>query len=139
MESPDPVTLDLVLAEAEFRRRWFVWTAAGLSVHPVTWTGQNEALGLRVSRPSAHVDIVLHRDGWAEVAVLRPDADAVVEATTQVESVAAFTALVDRSVELITWNGAAAVHGAAARSTPPPDRAARWVVGYDGEGWSKES
>jgi hypothetical protein len=84
VEPPDPVTLELDTAEAELRRRWFVWTAAGLRVHPVTWTDQNDALGLRVSRPSAHVDVVLHRDGWAEVAVLRPGADAVVQATAQV-------------------------------------------------------
>jgi hypothetical protein len=43
VESPEPVTLDLDKAEAQIRPRWFVWTAAGLTVHPVTWIDQNEA------------------------------------------------------------------------------------------------
>jgi hypothetical protein len=155
VEFPEPVTLDLDKAEAEIRQRWFVWTAAGLTVHPVTWTDQDDprpgrrvgrsdvttprSMSLHVSRPSAHVDIVLHRDGWAEVAVLRPEADAVVQATAHLESVAAFGALVDRAVELITWSGIPGSHGPAAKSTPLPDRAAHWVLGYDGERWSNES
>jgi hypothetical protein len=149
VEIPEPDTVDLDKAEAEIRQRWFVWTAAGLGVHPVTWTDRNDAapaerggrsdvtarsLALHVSRPSAHVDIVLHPDGWAEVAVLRPDADAVVRATEQIESVAAFGALVDRAVELITWSGVPK-----ARGRQHSERAAQWVVGYDGEGWSNQS
>jgi hypothetical protein len=153
VESPEPVTFDLDKAEAEIRQRWFVWTAAGLTVHPVTWNDQNSAaepaprvrrsevqsprsMGVHVSRPSAHVDIVLYRDGWTEVAVLRPGADAVIRATAQVESVAGFGALVDRAVELITWSGVRGGHGPAPRSAPPPERAAQWVVGYDGNPWS---
>jgi hypothetical protein len=96
-------------------------------------------LGLHVSRPSAHVDIVLHADGWADVAVWRPGADGVVRATAQVESVVAFGVLVDRAVELITWSGVPGGPDRAARSAPPPERAAQWVLGYDGEGWSNES
>jgi hypothetical protein len=152
VECPEPVTLDLDQAEAEIRQRWFVWTAAGLTVHPVTWTDQNDAgagqrvgrsdvttprsMGLHISRPTAHVDIVLHRDGWADVAVLRPEADTVIRATAQVESVAAFGALADRAVELITWSGVPGGHGPASSNAPPPERAAQWVLGYDGEGWS---
>jgi len=134
----------------------FVWTAAGLSVHPVSWIDQNDlpgsapprgrtevttprSMGVHVSRPSAQVDIVVHPDGWAEVVVLRPEADAVVRATAQVESVAACGALVDRAVELITWSGVPRSDDPAARDTPLPERAAQWVVGYDGEGWSNES
>lgn len=155
MESPEPNRLDLDEAEGEIRRRWFVWTAAGLTVHPVTWLDQNDAgparrvgrpdvpaprsMGLHVSRPNAHVDIVVHRDGWSEVAVLRPGADAVTRATAQVDSVAAFGALVERAVELITWSGEPRGDRPTARSAPPPERADRWVVGYDGEGWSNES
>jgi hypothetical protein len=155
VESSEPISLDLDKAEAEIGQRWFVWTAAGLTVHPVTWIDQNGAapdqrvgrsdvmtprsIGLHVSRPTAHVDIVLHRDGWAEVAVLRPEADAVVRATAQVESVAAFGDLLDRAVELITWSGVPGGHGAAAGSAPGPGRAAHWVLGYDGEGWPDES
>ena len=138
MESPEPVILDLDEADAEIRQRWFVWTAAGLTVGPVTWADGNEApasMGLHVSRPSAHVDIVVQRDGWAKVAVLRPGADAVVRATAQLESVAAFAALVDRAVELITWSGAPKDGSPAAHSVS--ERAGHWVVGYDGEGWSK--
>jgi hypothetical protein len=152
VELSKPVSLDLDQAEAEIRQRWFVWTAAGLTVHPVTWIDQDDAwpaqrvgrsdvtaprsMGLHVSRPSAHVDIVLQRDGWAEVAVLRPGADAVIQATAQIESVAAFGALVDRAIELITWSGVSASHGTAARTAPPPERAAHWVLGYDGSPWS---
>jgi hypothetical protein len=155
MERHEPIALDLDQAGAEIRQRWFVWSAAGLTVHPVTWIDQNDAtraapragrsevetpqsLGLRVSRPTAHVDIVLHADGWTEVAVLRPEADAVVHATAELESVAAFGELVDRAVELITWSGAPKDHGPAAGSAPRPERAAHWVVGYDGERWSNE-
>jgi len=155
VESLEPITIDLDEAEAEIRRRWFVWTAAGLTVHPVTWIDRNDAgpaprvgrsdvttprsLGLHVSRPSARVDIVLSLDGWTEVAVLRPEADAVVRATAQVESVAAFGALVDRTVELITWSGVPGSDGPAAKPAPRSERAAHWVLGYDGEGWSKGS
>ncbi|HEV3363499.1 MAG TPA: hypothetical protein VG795_05050 [Acidimicrobiia bacterium] len=155
MEFPEPVTLDLDTAEAEIRQRWFVWTAAGLTVHPVTWIDDNDArpaqrvgrsdvttprsMGLHVSRPTAHVDIVLHRDGWTEVAVLRPEADAVIRATAHVESVAVFGDLLDRAVELITWSGMPKGDGPAARSAPLPERAPHWVLGYDGEGWSNES
>ena len=142
MESPEPIALDLDEAEAEIRRRWFVWTAAGLTVHPVTWNDQNEAprsMGLHVSRPSAHVDIVLYGDGWTEVAVLRPEADAVVRATAQVESVAAFRNLLDRAVELITWSGVPRSDSPTAGKAPRAERAAQWVLGYDGEGWSSQS
>lgn len=154
MESLEPITIDLDEAEAEIHRRWFVWTAAGLTVHPVTWIDGNDAgpaqrvgrsddttrsLGLHVSRPSAHVDIALYLDGWTEVAVLRPEADAVIRATAQVESVAAFGALVDRTVELITWSGVPGSDGPAAKSDPRSERAAHWVLGYDGEGWSNGS
>jgi hypothetical protein len=128
-----------------------VWTAAGLSVGPVTWTDQNDptqaaphggqseiqtprSLGLRVSRPTAHVDILLHSNGSAEVAVLQPDGEAVVHTTVQLESIPAFGQLLDRVVELITWSGVPkddAHH--------QPERAAHWVVGYDGERWSNEA
>src|SRR5437762_8632257 len=103
MESPEPDRLDLDEAEAEIRRRWFVWTAAGLTVHPVTWTDQNGAtrpgtrfgrsevttpisLGLRVSRSTAHADIILQSDGCTEVVLLRPETDAVVGETAHVGS-----------------------------------------------------
>ena len=149
MERHDPIALDLDAAEAEIRQRWFVWTAAGLTVEPVTWTDPKDAarpaplvgrsevgtprsLGLHVSRPTAHVDIVLHTDGRTEVAVLRPEADAVVHETAQFGSVAAFGQLLDRVVELITWSGEPNDDGGAAPSVPP-ERAARWVLGHDGD------
>ena len=138
MESPEPVILDLDEADAEIRQRWFVWTAAGLTVGPVTWTDGN-ALGLHVSRPAAHVDVVVHPDGWAEVTVLRPEAEAVVQATAQLESVAAFADLLDRAVELITWSGVPRSAGSAGSSARLPERADHWVLGYDGERWSKGS
>jgi hypothetical protein len=56
------------------------------------------------ARPVAQVDIVVHCDGWSEVAVLRPEADAVIDDRVHVGSAAAVGALLDRSVELITWN-----------------------------------
>jgi hypothetical protein len=132
VEPAEPIFLDLDEAEGEIRQRWFVWTAAGLTVHPVTWT-DTDSLGLHVSRPGAHVDIVLQADGWAEVSVLRPEADAVVHATTGLESVAAFGELLDRAVELITWSGLPK-----SQRTVTPERAARWVLGYDGESWPNE-
>ncbi|HKY74715.1 MAG TPA: hypothetical protein VJS45_01140, partial [Acidimicrobiia bacterium] len=91
------------------------------------------------SRPTAHVDVVVHPDGWAEVTVLRPEADAVVQATAQLESVAAFADLLDRAVELITWSGVPRSAGSAGSSARLPERADRWVLGYDGERWSNRS
>jgi hypothetical protein len=96
-------------------------------------------LGLHVSRPTAHVDVVVHPDGWAEETVLRPEADAVVQATAQLESVAAFADLLDRAVELITWSGVPRSAGSAGSSARLPERADRWVLGYDGERWSNRS
>jgi hypothetical protein len=133
------VALDLNEAEAEVRQRWFVWTAAGLVVGPITWIDQEEAgpaagesgvaaprsMGLHVSRPGAHADVVLHPDGWAEVAVLRPGADAVVHCTAQVETVAAFATLVDRAVELITWSGAPKDDSPTPRRALRPERGDR--------------
>jgi hypothetical protein len=89
---------------------------------------------VHVSRPTAHVDILLRRDGWTEVAVLRPETDAVVHTTVRLETVAAFGQLLDRVVELITWSGVPndREHG---RS----ERAAQWVLGYDGDRWSNEA
>lgn len=155
MEFSERTALDLDEAEAEIRQRWFVWTAAGLTVHPVTWNDPDDgpsaeqvgrsgvttprSLALHVSRPSAHVDVVLHGDGWTEVVVLRPEAEAVVRATAQVESVAAFRELLDRAVELITWSGVPGSGRPTAGKAPRPERAAQWVLGYDGQGWSNRS
>lgn len=153
VERHEPIALDLDEAAAEIRRRWFVWTAAGLTVHPIIRTDRNDdarpsppiegpelatppSLGLHVSRPTARVDIVLHADGWTEVAVLRPEADAVVHATAALESVEAFGELLERVVELITWSGVPGAAGAA--PTVPPERADEWVLGYDGERWPSE-
>jgi hypothetical protein len=36
VERAEPISLDLDEAEAEIRQRWFVWTAAGITVQPVT-------------------------------------------------------------------------------------------------------
>ncbi len=119
----------------EIRRRWFVWTAAGLRVHPVTWaeTTTPRSGCLWVSRPNAQADIVFYADGWTETAVRRPDADAAVCATAQVDSPEAFGLLLDRVVELITWTGIA---GDDRRADPVsaarPPRAADWVLGFDG-------
>jgi hypothetical protein len=117
----EPTALDLDRADAEIQRRWFVWTAAGLAVHPVTWTDHDagrpaapvgrsdvttpRSLGLRVSRPNAHADIILYADGWTDIAVRRPDAGTVIHETAQLESVDGFGSLLDRVVELITWSG----------------------------------
>jgi len=150
VESDDLIALDLDRAAAEIQLRWFVWNAAGLKVHPLTWTDQDNAtrrvplvgrsevrtprsLGLHVSRPVAHADIVLDADGRAKVAILRPEASAVVHETAHLETVAAFGELLDRVVELITWNGVPKDQGAA------PERAARWVLGYDGDRWPIEA
>ena len=145
----DLTALDLDQADGEIQRRWFVWTAAGLKAHPVTWTDHDagrpaplvgrshvttpRSLGLRVSRPNAHADIVVYADGWADVAVRRPDADNVAHATAQLESVDDFGALLDRIVELITWSGIRTDHRRSATGTPArPQRAAHWVLGFDG-------
>jgi hypothetical protein len=145
----DLAAVDLDQADAEIRGRWFVWTAAGLTVHPVTWTdhdalrpapllGRSEvttprSLGLRVSRRNAHADIVLYRDGWTDVAVRRPGADAVAYETVELDSVDAFGPLLDRVVELITWSGVRTDHGRSAPGLlPRPQRAAHWVLGFDG-------
>jgi hypothetical protein len=121
--------LDLDEAYGEVQARWFVWTAAGLTVHPATWT--DRGLGLRVTRPNAEADIVVQSDGWAETAVRRPDAAVAVRATAQIESLEAFGLLLDRVVELITRSGV--------RKDRPPSpencrtqRAGHWVLGFDG-------
>jgi hypothetical protein len=149
--SADPPAIDLDEADAEVRQRWFVWTAAGLTVHPPTWAGQHDppdatlravrsevqtprSLALHVSRPTAHVDIVLHSNGWAEVSVLRPEADTAVHTTVQLHSVAAFGQLLDRVVELITWSGVPKD-----RDPRQTERAEHWVLGYDGGRWSNKS
>jgi hypothetical protein len=145
----DRTALDLDHADAEIQGRWFVWTAAGLTVHPVTWTdddagrpaplvGRSEvrtprSLGLRVSRPNARADMVLYSDGWTDVAVRRPDDDTVVHATAQLDSIEAFGALLDRVVELITWSGVRRDDRRSAPDLRPrPQRAAHWVLGFDG-------
>ena len=147
----DLATLDLDQAVTEIQRRWFVWTAAGLRVHPVTWTDRDAArpaplsgrseistprsLGLRVSQPNAGADVVLYADGWIDTAVRRPGSESVVHASTQVDSVDAFGSLLDRVVELITWSGERSDHRRSGPGTPTrPQRAAHWVVGFDGLG-----
>ena len=122
MERPiDRTALDLDQADAEIQRRWFVWTAAGLTVHPVTWTdhdagrpapvvGRSEvitprSLGLRVSRPNAHAEIVVYTDGWTDVVVRRPGTDDVTYETAELDGIDAFGPLLDRVIELITWSG----------------------------------
>jgi hypothetical protein len=137
--SVDRTVLDLEQAAAEVQPRWFVWTAAGDSVNPITWSGgESEPEGItprslswRASRPNAQVDVVLYADGWAETAVRRPGADATVHATAEVDSVEAFGLLLERVVELITWSGP----GPRQRPSAPahPERAAHWVLGFDGE------
>lgn len=76
---------------------------------------------------------MFYADGWTETAVRRPDADAAVRATAQVDSPEAFGLLLDRVVELITWTGVA---GDARRADPGlparPQRAEDWVLGFDG-------
>ncbi len=152
MNRPQPNVVDLDEAEAEIRQRWFVWTAAGLAVAPLTWTDQDDAtraarpveqpdvptprsLTLHVARPTAHVDIVLHCTGSTDVAVLRPGSDAVVHTTVQLRSVAAFGQLLDRVVELITWSGVPKSDGPTA-VTMVSEATNQWVVGYDGSPWS---
>jgi hypothetical protein len=142
------VLLDLDLAAAEVERRWFVWTAAGIRVHPITSAASETerppplvarpgtstwSLAWRASRPNAQADVVLHADGWVETAVRRPDAAATVHATAQVDSVEAFGLLLERVVELITWSGPGPGqrHPAPARPVGP-QRAPHWVLGFDG-------
>ena len=135
--SVDQTVLDLDEAAAEIQRRWFVWTAAGIRVHPITWTGDEaepaRCLSWRASRPNAQADVVLCTDGWAETSVRRPEADATVHATAQIDSAEAFGLLLDRIVELITWSGPGPGqrHSAPARPSGAA-RAAEWVLGFDG-------
>ena len=134
----DRTVLDLDQAAAEIQRRWFVWTAAGISVHPITWDGDEteasaQSLRWRASRPNAQADVVLSADGWVETAVRRPGSDATAHATVQVDSIEAFGLLLDRVVELITWGGP----GPGQRHPDPAgpagaERGADWVLGYDG-------
>jgi hypothetical protein len=119
------VELDLDLAEAEIRRRWFVWTAAGLALHPVVRTA--ESLRVQVTRPTSSAEIVLTAGGSCEAAVQRPDAAAVLHEATTVDSIDAFAVLVDSIVELITWSGVPQEPGC---TVPPAD--ASWVLGHDG-------
>jgi hypothetical protein len=94
------------------------------------------SLGLRVTRPNAHAGIVLYSDGWTDVTVRRPDADAAAYETAQLRSIDAFGLLLDRIMELIAWSG---VHRRPQRSAPDlppyPPRAAHWVLGIDGLRW----
>ena len=130
--------LDLDQAAAEIQRRWFVWTAAGIRVHPITWAGDEtegsaQSLRWRASRPNAQADVVLSADGWAETAVRRPGTDTTAHATAQVDSVEAFGLLLDRVVELITWSGPGPGRGHPAQTGPAgAERGADWVLGYDG-------
>ena len=136
--SADRTDLDLDQAAAEIQRRWFVWTAAGIRVHPITWAGGEterpcRALRWRASRPNAQADVVLSADGWAETAVRRPGATSTVRATAQVDSVEAFGLLLDRVVELITWSGPGPGQRHATLARPSePQRAPHWVLGFDG-------
>ena len=153
--SVDRTVLDLDQAAAEVRRRWFVWTAAGIRVHPITWSGHEterspsvgqpdtstpRSLGVRASRPNARADVVLYADGWVETAVRRPDASATARATAQVETVEAFGLLLDRVVELITWSGPGPGRRHSAPTHPAgPRPAPHWVLGFDGLPMSTES
>lgn len=125
-----------------------MWTAAGLTVCPVTWTDRHagrpapllrrsdvttpRSLGLRVTRPTAEAAIVVHSDGSASAAVRRPGVDDMTHENMQLDSVDSFAALLDRVVELITWSGP---HKARRPDPPPAQRAVHWVVGFDGLGW----
>jgi hypothetical protein len=145
--SLDRTVVDLDEAASQIQRRWFVWTAAGLRVDPVTWTDRDAAgpapvveraevttprsLGVGVFRPNARADVVLYADGWADTAVRRPDTDATVHATAQVDSVEAFGVLLDRVVELITWSGVGRDHSGS-KVAPGPQRSPHWVLGFDG-------
>lgn len=140
MERRSPIDLDLAEANAVIQQRWFVWTAAGLDVQPISWTGEQgtrpdraRALHLRVTRPNASVDVAVRTDGWTDMTVLRPGADAVVRTRVQVGSVGAFGELLDRVIELITWSGLPKESPA---PTAHPQRTEDWVVGYDGNPWS---
>lgn len=82
---------------------------------------------LRSAPTVAHTDIVLLADGRADIAVLRPDTDAVVHETARVHSVDAFGVLVDRVVELITWSG---VRPDQVDGTPQGQRSAVWVLAH---------
>jgi hypothetical protein len=96
-------------------------------------------LGLRVSRPNAHADIVLYADGRTNVTVRRPDADADTDETVEVDSIDAFGGLLDRVVELITWSGVRRDHRREDPGlVPRPQRAPHWVVGFDGHRWPVE-
>lgn len=131
------IAVDLDQAAAEVEGRWFVWTAAGIRVHPIiragAEAGEARSLCLRASRHNAQADVLLYDDGWVETAVRRPDATATIQATAQVDTVDAFGALLDRVVELITWSGPGSgeQHGAPARPAGS-QRAAHWVLGFDG-------
>ncbi len=135
--SVDRTVLDLDQAAAEIQRRWFVWTAAGIRVHPISWVGdeteQTRSLRWRASRPNAQADVVLSADGWADSAVRRPGTDTTAHATAQVDSVEAFGLLLDRVVELITWSGPGRPQRHLAPARPAgAERGADWVLGYDG-------
>ena len=92
-----------------------------------------------VSRPVADIDIVLYDTGRAEVAVLRPEAVATVHETAHVGSVEAFGQLLDRVVELITWNGEPKDDGGTAGRGARAHPAAEWVLGHDGDRWPVET
>jgi hypothetical protein len=133
----DRTVIDLDQAAAVIDRQWFVWTAAGIRVHPIALagaeTGQPRSFRLRVSRHNAQADVVLYADGWVETDVRRPDATATTHATAEVDTVDAFGHFLDRIVELISWSGP----GLESKHSPPadtagPERAAQWVAGYDG-------
>ena len=107
-----------------------MWTAAGLTVHPVTRADSDDtaapSLRLRVSRPTAHVDVTLSADGRCGISLHRPDHDATVHEQAHVDSAEAFGLLLDRVVELITWSGIRPDHG-----PPPGERSTAWVLGHD--------
>lgn len=133
--SIEQVGLALDQACAEIQHRWFVWTAAGLTVHPVTWADHAtpRSLRLQVTRPNARAEIVLSADGRTEAAVCRPDTEVTVREVAQVGSTEAFGLFLDRMIELITWSGEAKDHDHSGIIRPAPsEEAGHWVLGHDG-------
>ena len=128
------MAVDLDRADAEIKHRWFVWTAAGLTVHPVERADDTDApaLRLRVSRPDAYADIAVSADGRIEVTVRRPGADTDAHETVEVDSIDAYVELLDRVVELITWSGVRRDDRPEAGLPRRPERAPYWVRGFDG-------
>jgi hypothetical protein len=116
----DLSNLDLDDAAQAVAARRDTWVSAGLQPSRITWTDNDpewptrqvidrsavqrpRSLGIRiVGSHGAEAEFVLYVGGWADAAYLPSGGEEVVQEHVEVDSVAEFSALLDRVVQLLT-------------------------------------